>query len=267
MKDYVHGYSEREAIRLVDQASSVRDLFHHDTTYPPRSLVLEAGCGVGAQTVTLATNCPDATIVAADIAADSLGKAKAIVEEERHNNVHFERADVFALPHSEETFDHVWVCHLLEHLSRPVDALERLGRVLRADGTMTVIEGDHGSCYFHPETKDALRAWRSLIRVQASLGGNSLIGRELFPVLSRAGFSGIRVSPRMVYMDRSKPMLMDGFVRRTIIPMVEGVREMALQMGLLDESGWDRGIRDLHAVADRDDGTFCYTFFKAVASK
>ena len=57
---YVHGYSERETERLYDQAGSVRDLIHLDTAYPPGSVVLEVGCGVGAQTLTLAQNSPKA---------------------------------------------------------------------------------------------------------------------------------------------------------------------------------------------------------------
>ena len=63
LTSYVHGYSERESARLHDQADSVRDLLHHDTRYPAGNLVLEMGCGVGAQTVTLARNSPDAAIV------------------------------------------------------------------------------------------------------------------------------------------------------------------------------------------------------------
>ncbi len=59
---YVHGYDPRENIRLQDQASTLADLLHSDTGYPPGSLVLEAGCGVGAQTVTLAKNSPGAHI-------------------------------------------------------------------------------------------------------------------------------------------------------------------------------------------------------------
>src|ERR1700719_3534947 len=44
---------------------------------------------------------------------------------------------------------------VLEHLSRPVDALTILNRLLRPCGTMTVVEGDHGSTYFHPESSAA----------------------------------------------------------------------------------------------------------------
>ena len=68
--DYVHGYSGREAERLVDQATTLTELLHHDTRYPAGSRVLEAGCGVGAQTVALATGSPGASIMSIDISTD-----------------------------------------------------------------------------------------------------------------------------------------------------------------------------------------------------
>ena len=46
-KAYVHGYDQRENIRLQDQASTLVELLHSDTKYPAGSRVLEAGCGVG----------------------------------------------------------------------------------------------------------------------------------------------------------------------------------------------------------------------------
>ena len=265
MDSYVHGYSPREAERLADQAAAVRNLIHYDTAYPPGSLVLEAGCGTGAQTVTIAEKSPGAEILSVDISAESLAAARTAVEKEGLTNVRFERGDVYNLPYPSETFDHVFVCYLLEHLLDPARVLKCLKRVLRKCGTITVIEGDHGSCYFHPETAPALRAWRCLIEVQSRLGGDSLIGRRLFPLLSGAGFREIKVSPRMVYCDQSRPSLVDAFVRKTIIAMVEGVKDKALAMGLIDESAWQQGIADLNRVADSPSGTFSYTFFKAVA--
>jgi|GEM_PF-3929500 len=68
-------------------------------------------------------------------------------------------------------------------------------------------------------------------------------------------------------MDQSEPGLMDSFVRKTIVPMVEGVKAQAIESGLTDERLWNKGINDLRGIADREDGTFCYTFFKAVAVK
>jgi len=267
MNSYVHGYSEREAERLHDQANAVRELLHHDTAYPPGSLVLEAGCGVGAQTVTLARRSTGARFISIDISLDSLRKAQELVQSYGLSSVHFQHADIFALPFAEGAFDHLFVCYVLEHLQDPLGALAALRRVLRTAGSITVIEGDHGSCYFHPQTPEALHVWNCLIQVQAHLGGNSLIGRELYPLLKQAGFRELHVSPRMVYCDSSRPALMEGFVGKTITPMVEGAREQALQMGLTDRATWNKGIHHLYQLAESEQGTFCYTFFKATGLK
>lgn len=74
-KVYVHGYDPQENVRLQDQARTLVDLLLSDTVYPAGSRVLEAGCGVGAQTVTLAKNSPGASIVSVDISADSVSQA------------------------------------------------------------------------------------------------------------------------------------------------------------------------------------------------
>ena len=150
MRDkYVHGYDVRESVRLQDQASTLVELLHSDTVYPAGQRILEAGCGVGAQTVTLAAQSPDAEIVAVDISAASLRSAEQTVNAAGHTNVTFQQGDIFDLPFDESaSFDHVFVCFVLEHLAEPVEALRRLGRLLKPNGTITVIEGDHGSTYF-----------------------------------------------------------------------------------------------------------------------
>ena len=262
---YVHGYSDRETERLYDQAGSVKDLVHQGTRYPSGSKILEAGCGVGAQTVTLAQNSPDAKFYAVDWSEKSLDLARHLVDQQGLNNVEFLQADLFNLPYETEFFDHLFVCHLLEHLQQPVAGLSALRAHIKKGGTVTVFEGDHGSCYFHPQSKDATMAWNCLVEVQRQLGANSLIGRELYPLIHESGFRDVRITPKMVYIDQSLPLLMESFVSKTIIPMVEGVKEAALDLGLTDDWTWQNGINDLHQITRVKDGTFCYTFFKGQA--
>lgn len=261
---YVHGYSSREGERLKDQAKALSELLHHDTLYPPGSLVLECGCGTGEQTVFLASRSPDAHIVSVDVSAASLERARQRIEAAGHRNVEFHRADLFELPFGDAHFDHVFLCFVLEHLPAPVAALKASQRVLRCEGTITVIEGDHGSWFCHPQTPEASRAVQCLVEIQARLGGDSLIGRRLYPLLVEAGFRDVRVSPRTAYVDSSRPDLVEGVSKNTFIAMVEGVREQALSLGLIDQGTWEKGIADLY-LATEADGTFCYTFFKAVA--
>lgn len=80
----------------------------------------------------------------------------------------------------------------------------------------------------------------------------------------QAGYAEVHVSPRLVYVDASKPALVDGFTKKTFIAMIEGVRESALAADLSTPERFDTGIRDLYRTAEAD-GVFCYTFFKGTA--
>lgn len=263
---YVHGYHLRENERLRDQAGTLADLLHRDTAYPGGSKVLEAGCGVGAQTLTLARLSPQARFIAIDISADSIAGARRLVGQAGLTNVQFGQADIFALPFGPGSFDHIFICFVLEHLSRPRAALASLIQALRPGGTITVVEGDHGSSYFYPDSAAARAAIQCQIELQRRAGGNALIGRQLYPLLIEAGLGAVRVSPRMVYVDASRPDLVDGFTRKTFTAMIEGVREPALAAGLIDPDGFDAGVGALRRTTAAD-GVFCYTFFKAVAEK
>ena len=266
LRDYIHGYGERESRRLSAQASSVVDLLHGDTRYLPGSRVLEVGCGTGAQTITLARNSPGAHIVSFDRSSVSLVQAKARVTAAGLTNAEFFQADLFALPFAPHSFDHVFVCFVLEHLPNPLEALQVLRDMLQPAGTLTLFEGDHGSAYFHPDSEAAQRAIDCQVELQRRRGGNACIGRQLHPLLVQAGYDDVRVSPRMVYVDPTRPALVDMFIRTTFTHMVEAVRPQALEARIVDAETFDQGIRDLYRVADAG-GVFCYTFFKGVGVK
>ena len=263
---YVHGYQPRENARLQDQAGTLVDLLHADTAYPAGSTVLEAGCGVGAQTTTLARRSPDARFTSVDVSAESLAEARRRVDAAGLANVEFLQADIFDLPVAAGSFDHVFVCFVLEHLSRPVAALAGLGGLLKPGGTITVIEGDHGSAYFHPDSPAAHAAIQCQIELQRAAGGDALIGRRVYPLMVGAGLAEVSVSPRMVYVDSSRPDLVEGFTRRTFTAMIEGVRETAIAAGLIESSRFDAGVAALHRTTEAD-GVFCYTFFKGVGRR
>ena len=263
---YVHGYSARESERLTDQAQTLTDLLHHDMHYPAGSRVLEAGCGIGAQTVILAKNSPDALITSIDISEDSLKRAQERIRKEGITTVTFHQGDIYHLLLKPESFDHIFVCFVLEHVADPLLALKHLYPLLKKGGTITVIEGDHGSTFFHPENADASRTIDCLVEIQRQIGGNALIGRQLFPLVTGAGFSDVHVSPRMVYVDSSRPALVEGFTKLTFTAMVEGVGQEVEKQGLMSREAWERGIAALYRTAGRG-GVFCYTFFKAVARR
>lgn len=267
MRRYMHGYSQREAERLHDQSSILRRLLHADVAYPAGSRVLEAGCGVGAQTVALATSSPDAEFISIDISAQSLERAQALVDSKNITSVRFHRADILAMPFGDGSFDHVFVCFVLEHLDDPPRALAEMRRVLKVGGTLTAIEGDHGSCFWHPETDESRKAWQAMICVQQNLGHDPLIGRRLYPLLANAGFDVRGVVPLWAYADARDPDLLDGAINKILAPMMETAREEAMGQGIIDREFWDKGVSDMRGAALPPDGSVFYTWFKAVGLK
>ncbi|MHC1766334.1 MAG: methyltransferase domain-containing protein [Verrucomicrobiia bacterium] len=264
---YVHGYSERETQRLYEQAEVLEEILHTGTAFPAEVRVLEAGCGVGAQTRLLVKRSPDAVFTCIDISEKSLATATRLKEQPEFKNVSFLREDITHLGFVEATFDHVFVCFVLEHLDTPVAALKELKRVLKSGGTITVIEGDHGSCFWHPETPESVAAWNGLITAQRKIGHDPNIGRRLTPLLSEAGLTLHKCEPAWLYSDRLNPGLRDGMVDHIIVPMVQSAEQQILNDKLVPKEVYEQGIADLSRVDQIDEGTFFYTWFKAVARK
>ena len=263
-ENYVHGYSERESTRLSDQADALTTLIHHDTLFPAGSRILEAGCGVGAQTTIIASQNPNSHFVSIDISESSVAEARAKTESLGIANVDFFVRDLCDTGFEPESFDALFLCFVLEHLPDPKSAILSLKRLLKPGAMVMAIEGDHGSAYFYPENDNANHAIDCQTAIQASNGGNSLIGRQLYPLLSSCGFLRCKASPRMIYADGSNRELQDAFTLKTFTAMIEGVREQAIAQNRMSAGNFDAGIAGLKRSAEPD-GVFCYTFFKAIA--
>jgi ubiquinone/menaquinone biosynthesis C-methylase UbiE len=265
--NYVHGYSSREFERLEDQSLILETLLHQGTAYQKDELVLEAGCGIGAQTRILAKRSPDAKFTSVDISEKSLSQAKKEIEGRNITNTVFQKENIMKMSFEDESFNHIFVCFVLEHLEEPYKTLLELKRVLKPGGSLTIVEGDHGSCFWSPESSDSVEVWRALIRAQMDIGHDPLIGRRLYPLLKQADFKVEDVSPRYVYADYLNPQLLDGVVNSIIVPMVQSAKEQILNSSLVNQNCWDKGIKELSEVGVDSEGTFFYTWFKALAYK
>lgn len=235
---------------------------HHDAIWEPGSQVLEIGCGVGAQTTIIAKQNPAVHFTAIDISEKSLEIAQLAAQKEGLTNVEFRLQDVRTLSlHKEDQCDHIFICFLLAHISQPLDILKQVRCFIKTGGTITVIEGDHGSTFFYPDNAYSRAVVEAQVKLQATRGGNANIGRELYPLLDKSGYGQTNVSPRQIYVDRSKPALVEGFIKNTFTAMMQGMSKELLREELLSLPSYQRGIEGLLRTTVAD-GVFSYTFFK-----
>lgn len=228
------------------------------TGFASRPIVLEPGCGTGMQTVALFENSPGITVLALDREAEQIARARERLGD--RPDVRFQVAAVETANLPPASLDHAFVCFLLEHLSDRRVALEAIRRALKPGGTITVMEGDHGCCRFHPETPAARAVWKALSARQRRLGGDPDVGRRLHAELTDAGFVEVSTELRPVWVDGADPASRDAFVRRIIAPMVAG----GVDGSVIDDRTRERGLRELEATAD-EGGSFFYGFFRATA--
>ncbi len=90
-----------------------------------------------------------------------------------HSCVHPTNAYMYVVPFQPASFDHIFVCFVLEHLPQPIRALQALKELLKDSATITVIEGDHGSAYFHPDSEATRKAIQCQVELQRRAGGDA----------------------------------------------------------------------------------------------
>ena len=263
----MHGYSNRETQRLQEQSLILEDLLHDGTTYPAGSRVLEVGCGVGAQTLILLRRNPGIQLTAVDMSAESLMMARNLVEDKGYSGVTFRHENILKSNLAPASFDHIFICFVLEHMEMPSLALRQMMTLLRAGGSITLIEGDHSSAEWSPETLASREAWNGLVSSQQMLGHDPHIGKRLQEVMTGAGIRQVEVEPRAVEPDQSDPALLDGVVNQIITPMVFSAQKHVLDQALVDPHIWDQGLRDLSLISASPRGRYFYSWFKGVGLK
>lgn len=266
-KEYVHGYSDRETQRLQEQSLILEELLHGGTSYEAGSRVLEVGCGVGAQTLILLRRNPGIHLTSIDMSAESVQKARERVDEMGFTNVEFRHENILDHKLEPGSFDHLFICFVLEHMEQPVRALEHMMKLLKPDGSITIIEGDHSSGKWTPETAASRAAWNGLVVSQQMLGHDPDIGKRLQALMSEAGIHQTHVEPREAYADQKNPELLDGAVNQIIAPMVLSAEKQVLEKRLVEPHIWKKGLSDLSSVVTSAEGTLSYTWFKGVGRR
>jgi ubiquinone/menaquinone biosynthesis C-methylase UbiE len=190
MAQYVHGYGTPEQERLVEQAEHWRHrLIADGTQLEPGTRLLEVGTGVGAVLAVLGQEFPGLSLTGVDIEPKQLEFARGHLERSGVEAALLE-ADALALPFRDESFDHVWMMWLLEHVADPPAALREARRVLVPGGAVTAIEVDYATCRAEPSTPALEALFRAMVHGMAAAGWSDA-GTRLPGWLREAGFREI----------------------------------------------------------------------------
>jgi ubiquinone/menaquinone biosynthesis C-methylase UbiE len=156
--------------------------------------LLDVGCGPGTITLDLAARVAPGRVVGIDRADDVIANADGQRRAQHAEHVSFEPGDVYALRFEDASFDVVHAHQVLQHLTRPVAALEEMRRVLRPGGVLAVRDSDYAAFAWAP-LDPALLRWNELYhQVTARNGAEADAGRFLLGWARAAGFTDIRVS-------------------------------------------------------------------------
>ena len=258
MTEYVHGYGTVEQQRLVEQAEHWRHrLIADGTELRPGTRLLEVGCGVGAVLAVLGQQFPGLRLLGVDIEPAQLEFARGHL---RRAGVEATlcQADALALPFGDESFDHVWMMWLLEHIREAPAALREARRVLVAGGALTAIEVDYSTCRVEPTTEAADALLRAMVQGMAASGWSDA-GTRLPGWLRDAGFRDVNEGERTFWW-RDEELASQS---RYAADVIESALDALIELPGTDEAELREGIEHLRRLPEFPGASLGYVMHKS----
>ncbi len=161
---------------------------------PAGARLLDVGCGPGSITAGLAQATAGGSVFAIDVEGDVLRSARDLLAERRVHNTDLGNASVYALPLTQASFDVAYAHQVLQHLSRPVDALREMQRALKPGGMVAVRDADYGTMVHWPKDRRLDRFQEIYHAVAERNDVDADAGRRIPAWLREAGFEQIEIS-------------------------------------------------------------------------
>ena len=157
------------------------------------SKVLDAGCGVGTDLVSLASRLPEGCgIVGVDASESLLARAA-----ERTKGIcgpcSLVQGDLTKIPFRDDAFDACRIDRVLQHLREPEAAIRELARVLKPGGVLVAFDNDWETFSISLGDQEIAsrirRAWRESF-------ASGRMGRDLSLMFEACGITAVRSEPR-----------------------------------------------------------------------
>ena len=189
-------HSDEEMQRLERQAAiygTAEDLAH--LALQADNTVLDAGCGAGAITRTIAGAVPGGHVTGLDREARYIDYARRRAQADGLANTEFVEGNVLALPFADNHFDIVWSKHLLQWVRDRDDAIAEFVRVTRPGGRVIAANFDGFLLQHYPEDPQLQRQVEQWFSAASEhMGFDNWMGRKLPALFLAAGLVDVQVN-------------------------------------------------------------------------
>lgn len=164
--------------------------------------VLDVGGGPGFITEQLLAALPASPITMIDRDPAFVAQAGRYLQPAAGDRLNLVEASVMDTGLSDNEFDFAIARLVFQHLPDPVGAAREIGRVLKAGGTLVVIDADDRLQLYDPPNEPEVEAiFGRLAADQEAMGGSRFIGRRLPRILKQAGFVNLELEAVLLHSD------------------------------------------------------------------
>jgi ubiquinone/menaquinone biosynthesis C-methylase UbiE len=253
-EQYTHGHHE-SVLRTHEKRTVANSAAYLIPSLKPGQRILDVGSGPGTITIDLATRVAPGHVTGLDAATDVVEKATALAAERGVAGVSFRVGDAYALDAAEGAYDIVHAHQVLQHLSRPVDALREFRRVLASDGIVAARDVDYAGVIWYP-LLPGLAEWHEVyLRVHRAVSGEPAAGRRLKAWAREAGFAEVTSSASLWLFEtpESREWWGGSWADRALHSTFA---QHALDHGITDRAGLERISAGWREWAASEDGWF-----------
>lgn len=264
--DYIHGYSEQEQVRLIQQAEYWREqLILKDIDYKSRESLLEIGCGAGAVLGILGQAFPGLKLAGIDLESKQIEYANNHLDNLNLNDLDLRVGDATNLPWQDNQFDHIYAIWFLEHLPDPLQVLKEAIRVLKPGGTITLTETDYRTILIYPEFADYRYLVDALCELLILAKGNPYMGQTLGTLLNKVGFKNINNQPVPIHYSYGvNKQELKGFIDYVDSWLAPTVEQAIAKLGK-DAQRLQAGLNWFRSIPQHEDGAVSITIYRASA--
>jgi ubiquinone/menaquinone biosynthesis C-methylase UbiE len=154
--------------------------------------VLEVGSGPGFVTEWVSRLIPNGSITCVEVDPIMVNYAGQHLEKASQCQYRIIESSITKTDLPDDSFDFAFARIVFEHIPDSVEALNEIKRLLKPGGRLVMTESDYALKVLTDPCFPEVEAIRDrLMKYQYSLGGNKMIGREMWQLLKKAGFKNL----------------------------------------------------------------------------